>query len=561
MSRTIATLGPAHSHAWQAARRHAPEARLRLYPHLPALLQAFVAGEAEQVVLPVYNTREGENREQFRLWEGLANGYWIDNIVLPDHLSLGVSGPDVAPTELRTLVGRPSVLRQCEEYLAEHYPDLALLSVHDIDAAATAMRDHGQRDHGLIESEELLLRYGFHLLEREVAPHNRTRYAVLGKEAAPATGYDATVIVTAPLNDRVGMLVDILGEFSRRGINILDMRAESDIKTQRLRIYLEAEGHISEPSLSEALRHVEEKVVQQPRCLRVLGSFPRVDMRTKYIRAFGFIGTGAMSGWFADRLAHEGYQILLSGRATALKPEALIAQVDVIMICVPISATVATVERYAPLIRDGQALILLAGESETTLASALAHTGAGVEVMLVHNLWGPQAATMKDKNAIVVRTPRSGRLCSEFEAFLYKHGADIWQDSPTRHDLLMGIGQKLPTMVSVALAMTLKDNSITGDDIASHCTLTSLYGILAMARAHSQNPRTYAEIMATAGDGRKVARDFAGNLALVLDLAEGGHIDDLCRLIDSNSAYLGASHLQSWMSQAKILDEVLGRAG
>ncbi|OQX06299.1 MAG: prephenate dehydratase [Desulfobulbaceae bacterium A2] len=561
MSFTIATIGPAHSHAWQAARRYAPEALLRLYPHLPALLQAFVAGEVERVVLPVYNTREGENREQFRLWEGLTNGHWIDNVVLPDHLSLGVAGADVTPAELRTLVGRPSVLRQCEEYLAEHFPDLDLLSVHDIDSAAATIRQRGQRDHGLIESEELLQVQGFHLLEREVAPHNRTRYAVLGKEPAPATGYDATVIVTVPLSDRVGMLVDILGEFSRRGINILDMRAESDIKTQKLRIYLEAEGHISEPTLTEALRQVEDKVVQQPRCLRVLGSFPRVDMRTKFIRSFGFIGTGAMSGWFADRLAHEGYQILLSGRSTELTPEAMIAQVDVVMICVPISATVAAVERYGPLIRDGQALILLAGESETTLASALIHTGAGVEIMLVHNLWGPQAATMKDKNAIVVRTPRSGRLCSEFEAFLYKHGADIWQDSPSRHDLLMGIGQKLPTMVSVALAMTLQDNSITGNDIASHCTLTSLYGILAMARAHSQNPRTYAEIMATAGDGRKVVRDFARNLAQVLDMAEAGRIDDLSRLIDLNSAYLGTSHLQNWMNQARILDEVLGRAG
>ena len=104
--------------------------------------------------------------------------------------------------------------------------------------------------------------------------------------------------------------------------------------------------------------------------------------------------------------------------------------------------------------------------------------------MLVHNLWGPQAATMKDKNAIVVRTARSGKFCSEFEAFLYKHGADIYQDSASRHDLLMGIGQKLPTVISVALAMTLDGNGITAGDIDSHCTLTSLYPILAMARVH-----------------------------------------------------------------------------
>ena len=78
--------------------------------------------------------------------------------------------------------------------------------------------------------------------------------------------------------------------------------------------------------------------------------------------------------------------------------------------------------------------------AENALDAALEKTRPGVEVMLVHNLWGPQAATMKDKNAIVVRTGRSGTFCSEFEAFLYKHGASIFQDSAAKHDLLMGIG-------------------------------------------------------------------------------------------------------------------------
>jgi Prephenate dehydrogenase len=182
-----------------------------------------------------------------------------------------------------------------------------------------------------------------------------------------------------------------------------------------------------------------------------------------------------MSRWFADRLASEGYEVMLTGRTTTLRPEQMIERVDVVVVCVPISVTSATVRQYGPLLAPGKALILLAGESEETIKSALEATQEEVEVMLVHNLWGPQAATMKDKNAIVVRTSRSGMFCSEFEAFLYKHGADIFHDSPSKHDLLMGVGQKLPTMISVALAMTLNENHITSEDIASHCTLTSLY--------------------------------------------------------------------------------------
>jgi prephenate dehydratase/prephenate dehydrogenase len=556
---TVATLGPKQSHAWLAASRYATAAAVDLYPHTQALLAAFVEGQADMVIVPVYNTREGENKQYFRLFEKIKSGYWIDNIVLQSHVSLGVLQAGEKIDDLQVLIGSQAVFKQCEEFLGNVLPDVTLMSVQNIEQAVGSI-DKGQLSgYGVIEGEELLSALEVTLLERDVAPHNRTRFAVLGPELAVPTGYDATALISEPLDDRVGMLVDILGEFTRRGINILDMRSENDIKTQKLQVYLEVEGHIQDEVIAAAVTHIENKVIQQPGSLRLLGSFPRVDMRTKYIKSFGFIGTGAMSQWFVDLLESEGYRVLLSGRSTSLRPEEMIPQVDVVVICVPISATAETVARYGPMLTDGKAMILLAGESETTIERALQVTSSGVEVMLVHNLWGPQAVTMKDKNAVVVRTPRSGRFCSEFEAFLYKHGADIYHDSAEKHDLLMGVGQKLPTVISVALAMTLDMNNITPEDIAGHCTLTSLYPILAMARVHSQNPRTYAEIMSTSGESKKIVEDFADNLKKVVAMADESAIENLCELIELNAEHLTDVFLQGRMQQAKAVDEVLGK--
>ena len=558
--KTIATLGPKHSPSWQAALQYGGEADIGLYPHVRDLLEAFVRREVEYAVLPVYNTREGERKQYFRFFDQIKSGFWIDNVILHSTLSLGVFDEKSTIADLRLLVGQREVFNQCEEFIESRLSGITEMSVKDIaQAVADVRRDGGVRDKAVIDCSATLHGLGLRIIEREVAPHNRTRYAVLGHTLAPMTGYDATTLITEPLDDRVGILVDILSEFSRRGINIADMRTENDTKTQKLRIYLEAEGHIQSDTLAGALAHIESRVIQQQGVIRVLGSFPRVDMRTKYIKSFGFIGTGAMSRWFAERLKNEGYEVVCAGRSTTMRPEEMMEQVDVVVICVPISVTSATVRRYGPLIRAGKALILLAGESEETIKAALDATNEEVEIMLVHNLWGPQAATMRDKNAVVVRTARSGLFCSEFEAFLYKHGADICHDTSSRHDLLMGIGQKLPTLISVALAMTLHDNRITSEDITSHCTLTSLYPILAMARVHSQNPRTYAEIMSTAGDSRKIVVDFAKNLNRVIDLADTASITDLCALIDANAGHLSASFLEARMQQARAVDEVLGR--
>ena len=558
----IATLGPKGSDSYNAALQYAPEAEIQLHMRISEIVETFKSGAADYAIIPVYNTREGEVKDYFRLVSQLEDGYWIDNIVLPIHLSLARLAADQEPMPaIEYIVGRGSVFRQSDEYLDTHFPHATLMAVQDIEASFQDIIDNQRTNYAIIESEELVRNFGFSLVEREVVSHNRTRFAVISKTLAPATGYDATALITRPLRDRVGMLADILGEFTRRGINILDLQSENDIKTQKLRIYIEVEGHIANRSMREAVDRLGRVVIQEKDALKLLGSFPRVDMRVKKIKSFGFIGSGAMSTWFADRLENEGYTTIVTGRSTETRPEEMIGQVDVVMVCVPISVTAATIARYGTLLKAGQALIILAGESENTLQTALEVTDPAVEIMFVHNLWGPQAVSMKDKNAIIVRTPRSGSFCSEFEAFMYKHGAEIFQDSPRKHDLLMGVGQKLPTTISVALAKTLADHHIECDDISSHSTLTSIYSILAMARVHNQNPRTYAEIMATKGDGRKIVQSFARNLLAVVEMAEAGKIQEIAELMEKNKQFMTPQFLQTRMQQAKAVDEVLSDVG
>lgn len=553
---TIATLGPENSLDWQAARRFKPEAELITFPSPSALINAFAQGRADLAVIPVYNTRDGESREFFRAMAMLRGGYWIDNMVLPIHLSLGTIDHD---SRLELIVGETHHLKQCSEFLADNFPDISTMATNNLEQDLAAISSGKQTDRGVIAPEGVLKAHGLKIREREVAPYNRTRYAVLGRTPTPPSGYDATALITAPLQDRVGLLFDTLGEFSRRGINILDMRTENDLKTQRMQFYIEAEGHIDDQNVRQALERIENHIIQEPGAIKVLGSFPRVDMRTKLIGRIGFIGTGDMSLWFADRLENEGYRIIMTGRSTEVTPEQMIDQVDVVIICVPISATPGAIEKYGPLLKDGQALIVMAGEAEAPLETAMRRCSPGVELMLAHNLWGPQAATMKDKNVTVVRTPRSGVLCSEFESFLYKHGSIISRDTPVKHDKLMGVSQKLPTAISMAMAMALRDNEIAPDDIGAHSTLTSLYGILAMSRLHAQNPRTYGEILSSKGAGRAIISDFVKNLNTIQELAEEGKISQLCEIIEQNRQFLTEDFLKDRMKQSLAVDNTLGR--
>lgn len=557
----IATLGPHGSDSCQAAQQYNGDAEVIMFNHLDDVLSCVESGQSDYALIPVYNTREGEIKEYFRVMAELGQHFWVDNIVLPIHLSLGGAKPAQQLDSIKFIYGRSSVLNQCEDYITRNMVQATRISIYDIASAAQEIENDKTGTSVLIDTEEVIAHHGLALLDRELAEHNRTRFAIIGPTPHPQTGYDATSVITKPLADRVGMLVETLNEFTRRGINILDLRSNNDIKTQKLQIYLEIEGHRDNPLLAEALEDIENKVIQEPHSLKILGSFPRVDMRVKMIGTFGFIGSGDMTRWFSEQLESEGYKTIITGRATEIRPEQMISQVEVVIICVPISATADTVARYGKLLKDGQALIILAGESEQPIEAALESTSEGVEVMLVHNLWGPQVITMKDKNVAVVKTIRSGSLCNEFESFLYKYGAEIYQDSPYKHDLMMGVSQKLPTTISVALAMTLSEHDICFDDIDSHSTLTSLYGILAMARVHNQNARTYAEIIATAGEGKKIVDSFIVNLQKVSQLAEQRSIAELTKIIDQNRTDIPSHFIRTKMSQAQAVDAVLSDIG
>ncbi|NNK93443.1 MAG: prephenate dehydrogenase/arogenate dehydrogenase family protein, partial [Desulfobacterales bacterium] len=305
---TFATLGPQGSDGYQAVGQYRPGAKRLLYNRISDIITSFSSGNADFALIPVYNTREGEVKEYFRLMEKLDHGYWVDNIVLPINLSLGAQTPEITLDNVELIIGRSSVFRQCEEYIGQYMPQATLVSVSNLERAIIEFKRTAQASQVLIESEQIIKRSGLHLIDRELAPYNRTRFAVIGNDPHVQSGYDATSIITRPLPDRVGLLVDTLNEFTRRGINILDLRSENDIKTQKLQIYIEAEGHQDGTLLSEALQVIENRVIQEKNCIKILGSFPRVDMRVKKIKSFGFIGTGDMSIWFAKKLENEGYK-------------------------------------------------------------------------------------------------------------------------------------------------------------------------------------------------------------------------------------------------------------
>ena len=142
--KTLATLGPIASDSYRAARTYLPDGEIILFPRIADVLAAYGEGRADLALIPVYNTREGEVKDYFRLVSKMDKGHWRDNVVLPINLSLGTSDDAVDGSAIATIVGRNSVFRQCDEYIERNYPEATLMAVHDIEAAMVAIRHEGR---------------------------------------------------------------------------------------------------------------------------------------------------------------------------------------------------------------------------------------------------------------------------------------------------------------------------------------------------------------------------------------------------------------------------------
>jgi prephenate dehydratase len=107
-------------------------------------------------------------------------------------------------------------------------------------------------------------------------PNAQTRFVLVSKTAdlPEPTGHDKTSLIIELPDDRAGALLDMLEQFSTRGVNLslIQSRPIGD-KFGRYRFVIDADGHARDERMSDALlglRRFSPKVI-------FLGSYPRAD--------------------------------------------------------------------------------------------------------------------------------------------------------------------------------------------------------------------------------------------------------------------------------------------
>jgi prephenate dehydratase len=264
----LGVLGPEGTNSEKAARRWMPDAELVYFDDFEDVLLAAESGLVDAGVVPLENSLEG------------AVGLVMDLLLRLDvkiiaevnepirHCLLGQGNG-----EIKVILSHPQALGQCRRYVREHYPKSEVRSTGSTAHAAKLAQEFPEM--AAIASAGVADKYGLKVLARDIqdGQDNVTRFAVAGKEMPSATGRDKTSLAIRLDKDRPGALCSILNEFSVRTINLT--RIESRPSRKGLGDYyffIDLEGHISDPSVVEALKFIHGNAVQ----IKILGSYPRI---------------------------------------------------------------------------------------------------------------------------------------------------------------------------------------------------------------------------------------------------------------------------------------------
>nr|WP_200827436.1 prephenate dehydratase [Thermomonospora echinospora] len=252
------------------------------YATVPAALDALRRGEVEAAVVALENSVEGSVPTTL---DELATGQplqIVGEVHLPVSFALLVR-PGTTFGDIKTVASHPHAQPQCRRWLAAHVPDAEWRAATSNAEAAQHVAD-GHYDAALAGSFAAA-RYGLSVLAEDIhdVADAVTRFVVLRRPCPPPppTGMDRTTVVAFIGEDHPGALLEILNEFSMRGINLTLIQSRPT--GQGLGSYLfwmDFEGHVADARVGEALMGLRRICAD----VRFVGSYTRADRIRPQIR-------------------------------------------------------------------------------------------------------------------------------------------------------------------------------------------------------------------------------------------------------------------------------------
>lgn len=278
MGEEYAYLGPAGTFTEIAALKYCADSQ-QLLP-LKTINEVFIKVNEAVVkngIIPMENSLEGSVNLSLDLLFREKEIQIIAEIVVPiEHYLYAYPGTKIeAITEI---LSHPQAIAQSYNFIVNKLPNAQITYTNSTAAAAEIIVE--SKSQAMIGSKRIAQLYNLELLAENIEDDrdNQTRFAVIAQakpnlEFPIAKDYK-TSVVFAPVENRVGVLVELLNEFSKRRINLTKIESRpTKKKFGEYLFYVDLAGHQNQKIIREALKEVQKK----SGLFKILGSYRKYN--------------------------------------------------------------------------------------------------------------------------------------------------------------------------------------------------------------------------------------------------------------------------------------------
>lgn len=260
----------AFSHA--AARKMlGPEVEVFPCQRFDDVFQSLKAGKVTHAIIPIENTLHGSVHENYdHLLEYDLPIVGETNIRIAHQL---IAMPGTKFQDVKRVLSHPVALNQCLDFFRK-YPHIEKVSHYDTAGSVKTLAAERPGDAAAIASEAAAEIYGGVILKHNIEDdrQNYTRFFLLQRKAPknpPEGPHWKTSLVFATPN-RPGALFKAMACFALRDLNLTKIESRPlRGKPWEYLFYVDVMGHVDDPPLSHALKHLAEMTS----LLRVFGSY------------------------------------------------------------------------------------------------------------------------------------------------------------------------------------------------------------------------------------------------------------------------------------------------
>ncbi len=253
-----------------------PEARPVPCPTFESVFEAVADGSADSGVIPIENSLHGSVHQNYDLLRDHELIITAEIQLRIKHNLLAVQGSRL--NRIKAVYSHPQALGQCREFLRSKLAGAEVVSSYDTAGAAKMIAEKGDPRRAAIASSVAASEYDLITLAENIESNhqNYTRFLALARsnrykpDVSEQRTQLKTSIVYAQQENVPGSLFKSLAVFALRDIDLFKIESRPLVGSPgKYLFYLDLAGSMSEESVQNALRHLEEVAAS----VKVLGTY------------------------------------------------------------------------------------------------------------------------------------------------------------------------------------------------------------------------------------------------------------------------------------------------